>query len=58
MTMLPGFVQIVALFGAGLTGIAALYFTGAYRRRDDRQRVPVAVRTQRRNAARTAKRNP
>lgn len=58
MTMLPGFVQIVALLGAGLTGIAALYFTRASQRRDERRRVPVVVRTHGRNAATAAKRNP
>lgn len=47
MTMEPGFIQIVASLGAGLTGVAALWFTRAYQRRDERQRVPVEIRSQR-----------
>lgn len=58
MTMQPEFVQIAALLGAGLTGIAALCFTRTYQRRNERRRVPVAVRAHRQNAAAAAKRNP
>ena len=56
MMLLPGFVQIVALSGAGLTGIAALYFTRVYQRRDERQRATVKVRARHDTAAMVAKR--
>ncbi len=58
MTMQPEFAQIVALLGAGLTGIAAFCFTRTYQRREERRRATVAVRAHRGNAAAVAKRNP
>ena len=56
MTMEPGFIQIATLMGAGLTAIAAYYFTRLYQRRDERQRATVKVRAQHDTVAIAAKR--
>mgnify|MGYP000554328086 CR=1 FL=1 len=53
MSIETGFVQIAALFGAGLTGIAALRLARLHQRKNER--VPVKVRAHRRSRATAAK---